>query len=251
MHRMAFATRTYAIISCMIDNTLSNRWKLAIKSPDWYMRLKSDIQRLFATTITHSASNRITREFAYDLIARLLESGRLPLGTHGPDFDQERLPVDRVVIHHTSRPPSTTLSELSAIGLLRQYATFFLANDELRGKPIWSGHFRNRAQVFFAYHWLIHLDGSATRLLDDRYIGWHAGNWQINRTSAGIALAGQLESHSPPVQQLSGLARVIREYYPDVSAESVFGHCEVAEHRTCPGSLYLTRWKSLLLELLR
>src|SRR5437588_4393762 len=117
----------------------------------------------------------------------------------------------------------------------------------VRGEPIWSGHFRNGAMVFFAYHWLIRPDGVAERLLDDAYIGWHAGNWDVNTRSIGIALSGNYEIGIPPIAQVEAAAQVIREHYAHVAESSIVGHREVTQGITCPGAYFLEGWKETLI----
>jgi N-acetyl-anhydromuramyl-L-alanine amidase AmpD len=96
--------------------------------------------------------------------------------------------------------------------------------------------------VFYAYHWLVRQNGTAERLLKDEYIGWHAGKWDINTRSIGIALSGNFEHSMPLKLQLRGVANIIRDHYESVSLDRIFGHKEVRKDRTCPGE-YFDRWK--------
>jgi hypothetical protein len=181
----------------------------------------------------------------------MLRTSQIPLAEKGPDFDEERKPIDIVVIHHTKENPNIKQDTLSAIGLIRQYALEYLTNDvlgyNLYGKPIWSGHFQNSKQVFFAYHWLVRPDGSVERLLQDEFIGWHAGNWDTNTRSIAIALSGNYERATPPATQLEATKALIRRNYPQVQRNSIIGHCEVRDETTCPGEKFLALWKKRLL----
>lgn len=228
-------------------------WESRLTSLDWYIRVEDELRRLFFPVVHHDAQLKAFRHKVYELVAELLESKRLPLAERGPDLDRERRPVDSIVIHHTEEEPGIRLSKLSAIGLVRQYAFQYLADDVLgrhvRGEPVWSGHFRQGEMVFFAYHWLIRPEGTAERLLEDTAIGWHAGNWAVNTSSIGIALSGDYETNTPPYAQIEATARIISEYYPHVDKGCISGHREVTGGVTCPGAYFLHGWKQTLLDL--
>ncbi len=164
-------------------------WESSLQYPDWYKRLEKELRQLFFPVVHNDARLKAFRNKVYDLIEELLAGDKIPLAESGPDLDRNRQPVDTVVIHHTEEDPGMSLGKLSAIGLVRQYGFEYLekdiSGDRVGGKPVWSGHFREGKMVFFAYHWLIRPDGRAERLLEDAYIGWHAGNWDTNTRSTG------------------------------------------------------------------
>jgi hypothetical protein len=226
-------------------------WEQRLLYPDWYLRVERELRALFFPVVHDRPRLKRFRHQVYELVEELVEDGRLPLAQSGPNLDVERKPIDTLVIHHTEEEPDIRLGKLSAIGLVRQYAFQYLENNVLgravRGEPIWSGHFRRGRMVFFAYHWLIRPDGTAERLLDDGAIGWHAGNWEINTRSAGIGLSGNYEHGVPPLAQIEGMARLIREHYGHIPFERLLGHREVAPERTCPGEYFLHGWKDSLL----
>ena len=226
-------------------------WESRLRYPDWYNRLANELDQLFFPVVHDNPQLKAFRNQVYDLVEELLEGRAIPLAEEGPDLDKERRPVDTIVIHHTEEAPDMRLGKLSAIGLVRQYARQYLGDNVLgrriRGEPIWSGHFRNGEMVFFAYHWLIRPDGVAERLLEDRYIGWHAGNWDVNTRSVGIALSGNYENGTPPIAQIEAAAKVIREHYAHVAASDLVGHREVTGGITCPGADFLEGWKKRLI----
>jgi len=227
-------------------------WESKLTYPDWYIRIEDELRQLFFPVVHGHSQLKAFRHQVYELVEELLESSSIPLATCGPNRDEMRRPIDAVVIHHTEEEPDIRLSKLSAIGLVRQYAFQYLAGDvsgrTVRGEPIWSGHFRQGKMVFFAYHWLVRPDGTAERLLEDAYIGWHAGNWQINTSSIGLALSGNYEEATPPLVQIEAVARLIRTNYPQVTAGSIVGHREVVAGITCPGADFLNGWKQTLLD---
>lgn len=226
-------------------------WESRFRYPDWYARLEHELNSSVLTVVHDDPLLQAWRHQVYSLAGEMLERGEIPLADSGPDLDAARQPLDTLVLHHTEEDPQIPLAKLNAIGLLRQYGSQYLENDVLgravRGEPVWSGHFRQGRMVFFAYHWLIRPDGTCERLLDDSALGWHAGNWEINTRSIGIALSGNYEHATPPSAQLAATARLIRTYYPSIAPARIFGHCEIRPELTCPGEFFLTGWKKTLL----
>ncbi|OGG05823.1 hypothetical protein A2872_03065 [Candidatus Gottesmanbacteria bacterium RIFCSPHIGHO2_01_FULL_42_12] len=227
-------------------------WTEQLQYPDWYIRLEDYLKTTIYPIIHDDLALKAERHTFYALVEEMLEDGLIPLAENGPDLDAERQPIDTIVVHHTEGATDITLSELSAIGFIRQYGLNYL-NDNvwgvtgLKGQPIWSGHFREGKMVFFAYHWLIRPDGKAERLLEDKYIGHHA--MQINPRSIGITLSGNYEHSVPPIAQIRAVADTIKSYYNFVQPDRILGHCEVMKERTCPGDKFLTDWKKTLVNL--
>lgn len=231
-----------------------DHWENQLKHSDWYLRLERDLNEKIFPIVHKNPEIKNFRHKIYELIEELLEKDQIPLAKEGPNLDIDRKPIDTIVIHHTEEEPDIKLSKLSAIGFVRQYGLAYLKNDvfghQLKGQPIWSGHFRNGKMIFFAYHWLIRPGGKAERLLKDDYIGWHSGNWEIRSKSVAISLSGDYKEDSPPTSQIEGVANVIKENYPHVAKNRIFGHREVQEGRTCPGAYFLKGWKNALLDLI-
>ncbi len=220
--------------------------------PDWYLRLRPQYEELFArASASDPATASAIAEEVYSFFERALGAGEIVLGLNGPEWDSERRPIDKVVVHHTRRPPGIRLERLNVVHLTRVYARYYAdpepADAHLRGKPIYSGHVRN-GQVFYAYHWLVRSDGSAERLLRDDEIGWHAGDWGVNCRSVGICLDGDLQNSPPPSYMLHGASRLILEEYPYVASDRVLGHREINSGTTCPGEAFLEGWKRDLID---
>ena len=122
----------------------------------------------------------------------------------------------------------------------------------IKGTPLYSGHTRDGKQVFYAYHWLIRNDGRVERLLNDNETGWHAGNWGVNCKSVGIALDNDYTNSRPSDIELKAIAKLIKENYPSVPKQNIFGHSEVNKNKACPSKLFLSNdsikgWKDDLL----
>ena len=226
-------------------------WDEIIAKPDWYVRLADDLMRIRELPGPNEEKYRV-RQYFED---RLLE-GRVALATSGMDLDEQREPIDTIVIHHTSNDKPYSLAKMNAVQLLNVYVPHYLNPGEgressLKHQPIWSNHFHRGKQVFYAYHWFIHRDGTAERLLADKHIGWHAGNWDINCRSVAICLDDDYTQKDPDVTTLRRLADLIRGNYPDVKPSGIVGHREVNARTICPGNSFLGGWKNDLLELLR
>lgn len=226
-------------------------WESRFRAPDWYNQLEHELTNFIFPYTPDDSLMKAWRHHVYELAGEMLERGEIPLAASGPNLDRERKELDTIVMHHTEENPAISLAKLSAIGLLRQYALEYLGNDvlggQVRGEPVWSGHFRQGKMVFFAYHWLIRPDGTVERLLEDSAIGWQAGNWDVNTRSIGIAISGNYSHSTPPDAQIAAAARVIREHYPFVARERIWGHCEVGSGPACPGDQFLGGWKEQLL----
>jgi hypothetical protein len=247
----SYSQETFDDILHIMEVTFNKAfWEENLQYPDWYIRLAKELNEIFSPTAVDEESG-MYRHKIYNLVGEMLRNSRIPLAEKGPDFDKERKPIDIVVVHHTNRDPNTTLETLSGIGLLRQYALDYLKNDVLGykvyGQPIWSGHFRESKQVFFAYHWLVRPDGTVERLLKDKYIGWHAGNWDTNTRSVGIALSGNYTKSIPTETQLKAVKNLISQYYSPIKSKNIIGHCEASKRTICPGKKFLSFWKDQIL----
>ena len=236
------------------SNYTEEFWKSQLKFPDWYLRLEDYLNETIFPIVHDNPKLKAGRHRFYGFVEEMLTNGEIPLASSGPDLDSERQPINTVIIHHTEEDSNITLGRLNAIGLIRQYGQKYLEDDVyghkgLKGKPVWSGHFRNGQMVFFAYHWLIRSDGKTERLLDDNYVARHAV--YNNPYSVGIALSGDYEHSIPPIQQIKAAAKIIKENYSYVDLGRVFGHQEVMQGRTCPGDKFLgvDGWKNTLIEL--
>src|SRR5258708_6571661 len=130
-------------------------WESKLCSLDWYNQLEYELTSFIFSMVHDDSELKAWRHQVYELVGEMLEREEIPLATSGPNMDRERKELDTIVLHHTEENPAISLAELSAIGLLRQYGLEYLGNDvlggQVRGEPIWSGHFRRGKMVFFAY----------------------------------------------------------------------------------------------------
>lgn len=233
-------------------NKLLQSWSEILKQPLWYKEIVPVLLQNWQDLPESEEVERL-KVRTYQFFADKLERGEINLAKKGPDFDQGRKSIDTIVIHYSGNKPEISWQTLSAIGLLRQYAVDYFKYEDIWGidiknTPIWSGHFRDSQQIFYAYHWLVRLDGSFERLLDDKYVGWHAGNSEVNKKSVGIVLDGEFIDVEPPEAALGGIAKLLQENYPQIKKENILGHREVNPQTVCPGNLFLSSWKDKILE---
>lgn len=235
------------------------RWNRIITKPDWYVQLGDELAALRRQweTVDTDATHRMKHEVR-SFFCAALQDGRLALGSSGEDLDAPRQPIDTVVVHHTSARPGYDLDYMGAVQLLNIYVPRYSQpgphGQNLKGQPIWSNHVRNGKPVFYVYHWLLRMDGTAERLLQDNELGWHAANWDVNRRSVGICLDNDYEHADPSPETITQLGQFIAEHYPQVAPERIFGHGEVSNHPTaCPGGGFVTGtgWKQQLLAAVR
>jgi hypothetical protein len=239
----------------MTDYIDENYWRNALTQPTWYLLLKDDFERLeeLAKSESNYDKRKRIKEKAYGLVDEAIASGSLPIAKKGENLDIERKPIDTVIIHHINNKPGMKLNRLNAMQLLRIYGKYYARPSDpkekhLKGQPVWSGHFYDFKQVFWCYHWLVRENGTREQILKDSYIGWHAGNWEVNTRSVGICIDDDLTDKEPNDAILSSIADTIKNQYPAVDGSRIMGHCEVNESTTCPGDSFHKTWRQKLLD---
>lgn len=226
-------------------------WRRRLQEPDWYQQLIPYI-KYTCQQLDEQPREKFVRAVR-QMVATELTAGQVALAHKGPDLDKARQPVDTIVIHHTSWRPGYRLDFMEAVQLLNIYAPYYMnptlrAERGLKGMPIWSNHFADGRQTFLCYHWLMRMNGQFERLLPDRALGWHAGNWEVNRRSVAICLDNDYEAKDPRPAVLAQLAAHIKQNYPQIKPARIIGHCQCRQGTICPGKNWLDGWKPLLLE---
>lgn len=234
-----------------------SRWKKFIEKSTWYFDIVDDMQSSLILKEKDPSKWEEFKEQVYDFFETHLKEKDIVLGVEGKKWDDSRQQIDTAVIHHTQMKPNLTPERLSAVTLIRLYATYFAnpydkEDAEIKGRPIFSGHVRNGEQVFWPYHWIIRGDGTRERLLEDNEIGWHAGKWDINCRSVGIVFDNDYENSEPSNIEIHSLNQLLKEHYPQISHNRIFGHREINPKTTCPGNLFLSHdvfrgWKEKIL----
>lgn len=238
-----------------------------VQDPLWYQRFGQFTQvRSLGTGAVAAAlggrsvdgAKKQARERLYEIFEDLLEHSAVALG--GPhdglyNWDSEREAIDTIVVHHSNRSGSISLARLNAMELLRLYVPAYQSpsSDDaprIKDKPIYSGHIRMGHQNFFPYHWIIRQDGTSERLLQDHQIGWHAGNWDVNKRSIALCFDDNLSHKAPSEQMLVEARRILYEEYSWLNPRetNIHGHAEYFDTE-CPGDQFTSgaSWKQQLL----
>ncbi|MFA7662797.1 MAG: peptidoglycan recognition family protein [Patescibacteria group bacterium] len=219
-------------------------------NPQWYLDTQLELKEFFYD-YDDNKENKPQEWFEkrnefIKMVSEFLEAGKITLGDSGINLDQDRLPIDTIVIHHTSIPPDVPIITIDALGLIRLYAPYYSEKDkEQFGQPVWSNHFYKNRQTFIAYHYIIRQDGSFEHVLQDNQIGWHCGNWDYNCRSIAICFLDDLEENRPTEKALQTANEIIKKY-PNCN---ILGHREIKPSTTCPGNLFIGNegWKNNLL----
>jgi hypothetical protein len=228
-------------------------WWEMLGKPDWYRLVYDEFNKIEAAAHAEPdyAQKKAIKRPMYEIVEKAYTTGHIPLANDGPDQDAERQPIDTVVIHHTKNPPGMTLGRLNAMHLLRIYGVGHCAGspplENNSDQLVWSGHCYQNKQVFWGYHWLVRADGSTEHILDDKYIGWHSGNWPINCRSIAICFDDDLSEKKPSEQALAGAAEIIGTHYPRLDANRIIGHCDTNPTTACPGDKFHASWHNELL----
>lgn len=222
---------------------------------DWYLKIRPKVKKLVKTIEEDPSRKKQIKEQVLTEVETLLAEEKLFLGSKEPRLDQERQPIDTIIIHHTSSKPGITLKRLNAMHLINIYMPYFqnptLKSERwFKGSPITSNHLINGKPVFYAYHWLVRMDGTTERLLPDSALTWHAGNWSVNCRSVAICLDNDYETTDPEDSIVVALANLIRRNYPSVKAVNIMGHRDVKLNgeTSCPGTNF-DEWKKKLIKL--
>jgi len=230
-------------------NLDKNRVANYFKQEDWYFKSIPELDILHASKenlsekeITELSNLKI--EFV-NLVASLLESNQISLATTGKNYDEDRKPIDTIIIHHTGNSTLKALdteSYINALELLRLYAPVFKSKNRTNG--IWSGHFYKDKMTFIPYHYLVYKDGTYTNPLNDNQIGWHAGDWDMNTRSIAVTFVDNLENAEPTINALETAKKIIKKY----KNVKILGHSQVSS-TICPGNLFNIEggWKDKLL----
>jgi hypothetical protein len=229
--------------------TIPDRIRRIMQRVDWYKELDTVRGVLLLGAFALDQNAKAAKVRARGQLVRVLEQlvleHAVAFGESGPDWDEQRQPVDMVVLHHTGCQMPVRPSYLNALHLLRFYAPKYQQPGTdaslIGGAPIYSGHAgENGDHVFYAYHWLIRADGTAERLLPDEAIGWQAGDWAVNRRSVAICFDADLENASPTDAALASAVHLIVEHYPAAGIPRIIGHGDVVP-MICPGNEF-GRW---------
>ena len=153
---------------------------------------------------------------------------------NSPNFDErpENTPIDLLVIHNISLPPS-------------QFGGPWIDNLFTNClDPQAHPYFKEIHEMKVSAHVLIRRDGEIVQYVPFHKRAWHAGqsNYcgrdRCNNFSIGIELEGSDDKPFEQCQyeQLAVLIKTLTETYPDISTDHLVGHSDIAPARkTDPG----------------
>jgi hypothetical protein len=229
-------------------------WEKIIEQEDWYLRVPALLESSEELKKENPNLYEVEKAKILDFFIMSLNNEKVSLGSSGVDWDKQRKTIDTIVIHHTGSEPGMTKDKLSALELIRLYATTYAnptykEDERVKNTPIYSNHFREGKMVFWPYHWIIRKDGAVERLLLDKEIGWHAGDWNVNCRSVAIVLDNDYENETPSEKEITAIAQTIIKHYPNITLENIVGHCEVNPKTVCPSNEFLGEcgWKASIL----
>ena len=143
--------------------------------------------------------------------------------------------ADLIVIHAISLPPG----QFGGCGVERLFTNTLCADEHL--------YYRDIAGMKVSAHVFIRRDGELIQFVPFNRRAWHAGRScfegreQCNDFSIGIELEGcdDIAYEAAQYQRLAAAVSALLEAYPDLSAQRIVGHCDVAPGRkTDPGPLF-------------
>lgn len=169
-----------------------------------------------------------------DTASGLLDPARHELSPHCDDRPDPH-EINLIIIHGISLPPGEFGGDwIDAL---------FKGQLDPQAHP----YFHDIADLKVSSHLLIRRNGEVVQYVPLGKRAWHAGESSFdgrsccNDYSVGIELEGADDTAYEEVQY-SRLAEIIRSLmvaYPDISAERIAGHCDVApERKTDPGSAF-------------
>lgn len=171
----------------------------------------------------------------------------------GVDWNKERLPFSKIMIHHTGGSIDQSPAEMEEANKQRYVARYESEDNDpyVKGLIPHSSHIVNGQETFLPYHYLVYENGTTIEWLSPLTdingvwhvdnVAWHAGNWQTNCESISICLVGDYVNNTPTKAQISSLKKVIsglKAFKPDP---------EIMYHRslTVPGSKYES-WSKMI-----
>ena len=228
------------------------KYKVLSSKPDWYL---DPTTKPAIDNYLQADEKKMGEEFVkekhefFQFIGDSIANGSLKLAESGENRDEEREEVDSIVIHHTQTSPDRDIRWLNGLQLLTLYLPIYSnTRNEEYGKPIWSNHFdQDGKMLFIAYHYLVYPDGRVENPLEDKEIGWHAGDWEYNKKGVGIAFVDDLTNKEPTEAALQSTRNIIAKYKEKNPNIEVIGHKEIDPgHTACPGEKF-EEWKEELL----
>jgi hypothetical protein len=138
--------------------------------------------------------------------------------------------IDTIVIHHSATPSTLdTKKSLNSFNNSHKQR-FYDAYPKSQKQPLGGTEY-----PYIAYHYCIDRKGAITKTRQHEFIGYHAGNWDVNKDSLGILLIGNFDIEYPTDAQLNACQGLVQELKKKLSIEKILGHRQVVSYKSCPG----------------
>lgn len=157
------------------------------------------------------------------------------------DARPEGAPIDILVIHSISLPPG----RFGGRGIEQLFCNTLNPDDH--------PYYREIQNLKVSTHVLIRRNGQLVQFVPLHRRAWHAGlsycegRSRINDFSVGVELEGadDLPFEDAQYESLANLTHALRQAYPAITPERIYGHCDIAPGRkTDPGPTF--DWKRYL-----
>jgi len=105
---------------------------------------------------------------------------------------------------------------------------------------------KSQLGYYIQYHYFIESSGIIKMGRKENEIGWHCGNWEANKSSISICLAGNFDQELPTEEQKKSLTKLLKELKLKYPKAEIKGHRDfVATH--CPGLKIADDWANNLI----
>lgn len=132
--------------------------------------------------------------------------------------------ITKFILHHTAGSLQDTAKSVSDAHQRRNWGS--------ASKPVYAE--KSSLGWYGQYHYFIDKTGKLTQFRKEDEIGWHAGNWFVNKTSIGVCLAGNFQHETPTEEQLNALSKLMHNLQDRHDAEWFF-HKDI-KSTACPGA---------------
>ncbi len=175
-----------------------------------------------------------------DPVSGLIQGARFVASPHY-DSRPEGAQIDTLVLHSISLPPG----RFGGPGIEQLFCN--------KLNPEEHPYYREIKDLKVSAHVLIRRNGEVVQFVPLPQRAWHAGQsycegrTRINDFSIGVELEGadDLPFEEAQYDALVRLTRTIRQVYPAITLQRIYGHCDISPGRkTDPGPMF--HWKRYL-----
>ncbi len=83
---------------------------------------------------------------------------------------------------------------------------------------------RKSVGLHVAYHYLITPNGKVWKVRDPDDVGYHAGNWSINKRSVAVCVVGDFSKYHPTRAQVRSLDTLVKKMQRERQIKNVIPH---------------------------